>query len=167
MSESVAKPVVVKYANPFIRRTKHAAAVKFNDPYVIRIKSVEIDKETMLVSPVYEKVNTQAEIQACADLCGIVYMKKLLAFGQVSAEDLADIHATSFDSSILPEDVHTARRLANKANEEVAAAVKLSGGVDGEVYSAEQVERMLTQAVKLAFEQQKAAQPAATDGGSN
>lgn len=159
--------MAIQYANPFIRRTKHAAAVKFNDPNVIRIKSVNLDKETMIVTPVYETVNTQAEIQACADLCGIVYMKKLLASGQVSAEELGDNNPTNFDSSVIPADVHTARRLANKANEEVAAAIKLSGGADGEVYSAEQVERMLTQAVKLAFEQQKAAQPAATDGGSN
>lgn len=167
MSEAVAKPVAVKYANPFIRRTKHAAAVKFNDPNVIRIKSVNVDKKTMLVSPVYETINTQAEIQACADLCGIVYMKKLLASGQVSAEDLADTKPTSFDSSVIPVDVHTARRLADKANAQIAAAIQASGGIEGEVYSADQVERMLTQAVKLAFEQQKAAQPAATDGGNN
>lgn len=147
------------YANPFGCRRPGVVQPKLDDVWVQRTVSTEVDKETLLVTPVFEMIDSVKEIQSCKDLCGLDYMKKLLASGQVSAEDLQDNANAEFDTTVLPGNVHEAKRMANQTNEQIAQAIKAAGGQEGQVYNAAQIEALISDAVKAAFAKAQANTP--------
>lgn len=146
--------------NPFRNIRPDIAQPDLDDPKVARVVSMEVDKDTLMVSPVFEFVDTQKEIEACKELCGLDYMKKLLASGQITAEELQDNAGAEFDATVYPETVHDAKREADQLNAEIGKAISSAGGKEGKVYTAEEVEDLIKSAVAAKFEEAKAAQAA-------
>lgn len=162
MAETVKKQLDVKLVNPFVAGVKHIDPPALDNVYAARVVSMDVDKETLTVVPVFEQYDQQAEIQACKDLCGMEYMKKLLASGQVTAEDLADNAGQEYDLTIIPETPQEALRKANQVNESIGKLAAQIGCEDGKKYTGQEVESMLTAFIKKQYEAQQA-QAAAGD----
>lgn len=146
--------------NPFNCKRPVVHQPKLDNHILSRVSSMSVDKETLMTYPVYEDIDTVKEIQACKDLCGLDYMKKLLASGQVSAEDLQDNSGDNFDLTKIPDNVHEAKAKANEINQQVGELAKAVGAEDGQSYNAREMESMITEAVKKAMQAQAAKAPA-------
>lgn len=149
----------IAYVDPFFARAKKVKQPALNNKFMQRVVSMDVDKETLSSKPVFEKVDVEAEIQACKDLCGLDYMKKLLASGKVSPQELQDDAGASVDLTKIPATVHEAKAQANAINETVGKVAKSVGAEDGQVYNSREIEAMITSAVAKQFEAQKAAAP--------
>lgn len=162
--KEVVSPKVL--VNPFFNKRPVVVQPKLDDPNVYKVVSMEVDHDTLLATPVYEAVDSVKEIQACKDLCGLEYMKKLLASGQVSAEDLADSKPTDVDLTVIPSDVHQAKRAAEAINQDVSKTMTQLGAKDGKAYTKDEVEALIASATKYAYEkaQAEAAEKASAEG---
>lgn len=133
-------------------------------PKRYRIKSVEVDKDTLSSRPVFEEYDLQAEIDARRNDCGMEQMKALLRNGQATAEDFQDDGKHGFDNTILPSNIHEAKKMADmKADEIAKVAGKVGLPADKEGFTAKELEWYLTQAVQKAFEAQSKKQEVKTD----
>lgn len=165
MAEAV-KVSSIKLVNPFCRRTKRVLMPALDNKNIARVSTMKVNQETLQVEPVFESVDVQAEIQSCKDLCGLEYMKKLLASGQITAEDLQDNAGAEIDLTAIPQDQHEALRKANQVNEQLGKLAASIGCEEGKTYSSEEIERMLTAAIQKQYDAQQAA-AAAAGGGEN
>lgn len=133
-----------KLVNPFGR--PYVPAKDAWDPsqaYVFRVKTMEVDHDTLVAVPVYEKIDLQAEIDACRGLCGLEYMKQQLARGLAKPEDFRAKPGEFGDTTTLPQDVHTAKKLAEMGNEDLSKLAKLIGIKDSEELTPELFEDRL------------------------
>lgn len=133
MAEKTTQQKKTELVNPFCRQF---VPVKYNwDPeqaYVFRVKTMEVDRDTLVAVPVYDKVDLVAEINACRDLCGLEYMKVQLARGLAKPEDFMAKPSEFGDTTVVPQDVHTAKKIADMGNEELAKLAKIIGIKPGE-----------------------------------
>lgn len=156
--------------NPFCRTPAPINYTKTDNPNVFRVCGGHVDKETLQYVPEFEEVDLVEEIQACKDLAGVEYMKKLLATGQALPEDFQDDGKGSFDGNLIPPDVHTAKKLADQEAANLQKVAKEAGLKEGFSYTQEQFEEAIKEyAGKLFAEAQAKAQaqaPAKTEGES-
>lgn len=164
MAETVVKVSGIKLVNPFCRCRNSIVVPLLDNHDVARVVSMEVDKETLTTKPVFNVFNVDEEIQSCKDLCGMEYMKKLLASGQVTAEDLQDNAGADLDLTRMPESPQEALRKANEVNEQIGKLAQAIGCEEGKKYTAQEIETMLTAAIKQQYEAQQAAAAAAAGG---
>lgn len=153
MPNEIAKRTLV---NPFFNRTPHIKQPALDNKMLARVVSMEVDPDTLTSKPVFEFVDTEAEIQASKDLCGLDYMKKLLRSGQVTPDELADNGKSNFDATVLPETVHDANGKAQEVNQQIGDLAKAIGAEEGKTYTAREIESMLSAAVAKQYEASKA-----------
>lgn len=145
--------------NPFCRTPAPIKYTKTDDPNVFRVSGGHVDKETLQYVPEFEAVDLVEEIQACKDLAGVEYMKKLLATGQALPEDFQDDGQGSFDGNLIPSDVHTAKKLADQEAEKIKKIAQEAGLKEGFNYTQEQFEEAVKEyAAKMFAEAQAKAQ---------
>lgn len=155
------------YVNPFRNVRPDIKQPNLDNPNVMKVVSMGVDHDTLVTYPVFEAVDSQKEIQACKELCGLEYMKKLLASGQVTAEELSDSNPSDVDLTTLPENVHEAKRAANAINEEVSKTMTGLGAKDGKAYTKDEVESLIASATKYAYEKAQADAAAKTAEGES
>lgn len=108
---------------------------------------VKVDKDTLVVSPVLEDVDLDAETQTYKDMCGLEYFKMMLAQGKAQPEDSHDDGAHSYDASIMPKTRYEAGKAADAANDVIAEVAKQLGIKDGEKVSESQLVELLSKKV--------------------
>lgn len=147
----VEKKAIV-FKNPFCGSPDKVKHPLLDNRKAWKITSATVDKKTLTTSPVFEEYDAQEKIQECKNLCGVEYMKMLLKTGQAKAEDFYDDGNSGVDMSIIPENVHEAKKQADALNQDIANAAKAVGAAEGEGYSAKQLEDLITAEVKRRFE---------------
>ena len=141
------------YLNPF--RTLKVPTVSLPDLHgekLFRVSRMKLDKKTGTVEPVYEAFDLQPEIDACQELAGVDYMKKLLKTGQATPEDFYDDGKSGIDNTLLPKTVHEAKALADQNNAQIAELCKTIGVPEGETLTGAQLESYLKDYVRKQFE---------------
>lgn len=154
----------VQLVNPFCCCRNSVVLPSLDNVKVARVVSMEVDKETLTTSPVFDVFDVDEQIQSCKDLCGMEYMKKLLQSGQVTAEDLQDNAGADIDLTRVPQSPQEALRKANEVNEQIGKLAKAIGCEEGKKYTAQEIESMLTAAIKGQYDAQQAAAAAAAGG---
>lgn len=152
--------------NPFCRTPEPIEYTKTDNPTVFRVCGGHVDKETFQYVPEFEEVDLMEEIQACKDLAGVEYMKKLLATGQATPEDFQDDGQGSFDGNLVPSDVHTAKKLAEEEAANIQKIAQAVGLKDGFTYTEEQFEEAVKEATAKAVAEVQAKAQAKAEGGS-
>lgn len=152
--------------NPFCRAPAPINYTKTDNPTVYRVSGGHVDKETLQYVPEFEAVDLVEEIQACKDLAGVEYMKKLLATGQALPEDFQDDGQGSFDGNVVPPDVHTAKKLADQEAENLQKMAKDCGLKEGFSYTQEQFEQAIKEAVDKAVAEVQAKAQIKAEGES-
>lgn len=148
-----------KFVNPFCRPFVPAEDIDYtSQQFIYRVTNMSVDKETVIVSPVFEKVDLMAEIDAARDLCGVEYMQRMLASGLAKPEDFKAKPNEFYDLTGLPQDVHTASRLADLRSSELAKLAQYLGITADEELTPELFETKLKQ--KIAEEWKQTEQPA-------
>lgn len=165
MAEQVQKVSGIKLVNPFCRCSNSVVVPSLDNHDVARVVSVDVDKETLTTKPVFDVFNVDEEIQSCKDLCGMEYIKKLLASGQVTAEELQDNAGADIDLTHVPQSPQEALRKANEVNEQLGKLAQAIGCEEGKKYTAQEIEMMLTNAIKKQYDEQQAAAAAVAAGG--
>lgn len=150
--------------NPFCRTPAPINYTKTDNPIVYRVSGGHVDKETLQYVPEFEAVDLVEEIQACKDLAGVEYMKKLLATGQALPEDFQDDGQGSFDGNLIPSDVHTAKKLAEKEAENIQKMAKEVGLKEGFSYTQQQFEDAVKEYVGKLFAEAQAKAQAKAQG---
>ena len=122
---------------------------------------VEVDKETLIVRPVVETYDVQAEIQTYKNQCGLEYFKLLLAQGKAVKSDAYDDGEHGFDTSVIPETIHEAHNNAQAGADVLAELAKALGVKSGKAITSDDLLDLLSQQVK-ANEAAKAAAASTT-----
>lgn len=156
-----------KKVNPFCSRREGLPSIKLDRRFSQRVISTKVDKENLVAVPVFEKVDTVEEIQACKDQCGLEYMKKLIASGAVDPHELEDNAGAEIDLSEMPQNCHEAKKESNRISEEISKIAKASGLTPDDVLNSKQFEEKLSGLVKAAYEQAVAAQQAKAQEGES
>lgn len=143
-----------KLVNPFCRPFVPVEDIDYSSQqFIYRVSNMNVDKETIIVSPVFEKVDLMAEIEAARDLCGVEHMQRLLASGLAKPEDFKAKPNEFYDLTGLPEDVHTASRIADMTNDELAKLARIIGIKESEELTPELFEERLTAYIKANWKQ--------------
>lgn len=153
--------------NPFCQPRKDIPQIKLDQKFAHRVISTKVDKENLVAVPVFDKVDTVEEIQACKDQCGLEYMKKLIASGAVDPHDLEDNAGAEFDLSDLPENCHEAKKKSNEISQEISKIAQAAGLTPDDVLNSKQFEEKLSGLVKAAYEQAVAANQAKVKEGES
>lgn len=140
------------FKNPFCGSPDKVKHPLLDNRKAWRITSATVDKKTLTTSPVFEEYDLQEEVQKCKELCGVEYMKMLLKTGQAKPEDFYDDGNSGFDMNQIPENVHEAKKKSEELKQDIANAAKAAGAVEGENYSAKQLEDLITAEVKRRFD---------------
>lgn len=142
--------------NPFCRTPEKVKISEINDHTVYRFNGGKVDKETMQYTPEIEAVDLHEEIQSCADLAGVEYMKKLLLTGQAKPEDFYDDGKGSADLTQVPGSIHEANKLADEEAAKIAEMAKEAGLKEGFNYTQEQFEQAVKEATAKIFQEAQA-----------
>lgn len=155
MSDAVKQQTEQKtLVNPFGRPFTPLAPVDYSTQrFVYRVQTMNVDKDTLMVSPVFDKVDLVEEIQKCKNLCGLEYMKQLLARGLAKPEDFMAKPEDFHDLTQVPQDVHTAARISDMTNEELAKLAKIIGIKESEELTAELFEDRLKAYIEANWKQ--------------
>lgn len=153
--------------NPFCQPRKDLPQIKLDQKFSHRVISTKVDKENLVAVPVFEKVDTVEEIQACKDQCGLEYMKKLIASGAVDPNELQDNAGAEIDLSDMPQNCHEAKKASNEISQEIATIAKNAGLTADDVLNSKQFEEKLSGLVKAAYEQAIAANQAKAQEGES
>lgn len=132
------------FVNPFGAPFVPLAPVDYSSQqYVYRVQTMNVNKDTLAVTPVFEKIDLIEEIQKCKNLCGLEYMKQQLARGLAKPEDFIAKPEDFHDVTQVPQDVHTAARISDMTNDELAKLARIIGIQDSEELTAELFEQRL------------------------
>lgn len=135
--------------NPFCRPNVKVSPIGSPDgKYIYRVQTVKVDPETLVTEPVFEKIDSQAEIDACRSLCGMDLMQAKLKAGLASPEDFYDDGKSGADLTKIPSDVHQMRRLADMQADQLAALARKIGIKVGEDVTPQQFEDALIRYIK-------------------
>lgn len=147
-------------------KAKEVETVSFKCPFLIRKLGVQdrqpgelvkvnrisgqvnVDKETLTVTPVIEEVDLDAEIQTYLNMCGLEYFKILLAQGKVTPESSHDDGKHAVDMSLMPKTVHEAAKVADRDSETIAMVAKALGLGDDDKLTAEKLVSLLVKQVE-------------------
>lgn len=136
----------IKPVNPFCREyVPHDPVDYSSQQFIYRVSNMTVDRDTLMVSPEFEKVDLIAEIQSCKMLCGLEYMKVQLQRGLAKPEDFMAKPEDFHDVTQVPQDIHTASRLADMRSGELAKLAKAIGIQDNEELTPELFEQRLKQ----------------------
>lgn len=157
---------VFNYVCPFgVKKPKIAPYVVKNDDHII-VDRMHVDKETLIVSPVFSKTSWQEEIDSNVGNCGMELMKKQLRQGAASPEDFYDDGKSGVNTTLIPETVHEARKKSDALNKSLADLALELGLTEEDAITAKALEEKLTAAVKSKYEAEQAAAQAKTEGES-
>lgn len=134
-------------------------AYKEPEPLVLvdRISDqVEVNKETLEVRPVVEKVDLQAEIQTWKGQCGLEYFKTLVAQGKAKPEDAHDDGKHGVDTRQLPETIHEAHAQSEALSGVISDVAKSLGIKEGKAISEEDLIEKLSAAIAVQIKTQPA-----------
>lgn len=146
-----------RFTMPFnVRKPVLGKAMALDNDDHIFVKTMEVDKDTMLVTPVYDRSSWKEEIIAQKDNCGMELMRRQLRLGLAKPSDFYDDGKSGFDTSVLPETVHDARKNADELNGEIAKIAQAIGLDDTQALTADQLIDKLSAAVKARFDAQAA-----------
>lgn len=157
------KPFTMKFTMPFhVTKPVLKKGASLDLDYHVFVERMEVDKDTLVVTPVFGRSSWQEEIEAQVDNCGMELMKKQLRQGLIKPSDLYDDGKGGIDTSIIPETVHEARKKADEVNHGLSELAKAIGIDDSQELSADQFVDKLTSAIKAKWNEQQAAK--ATEG---
>ena len=144
MAAAVQQQTERKLVNPFCRDYVPQAELDYSSQGIVyRVQTMKVDPDTLIVSPVFEKVDIQAEIDACRSLCGVEQMQRLLANGLAKPADFAAKPEDFHDMTQIPADVHSAAKLADLRSEQLAKIAKEIGIQETEELTPELFEQRL------------------------
>lgn len=136
--------------DPFtVGRMPRGVCAPYDDGFVFHATGVEVDKDTLVVSPVYEKTDLHQILEDGKEYCGLDYMKKRLRMGLAKPEDFYDDgKLDGVDLGAVPETPHDAARISEATQSQLASLAKYLGLEDGREYTADQLEAALVARVK-------------------
>lgn len=146
---------VVKLVNPFCVYKPIADDSKV-EYKAYRVKCMEVDKETLTAEPVFEEFDLQAEINARLDDAGFNAMRTLIMTGQAKPEDFYDDGKHGFDNTVLPENIHEARKVADSGASDLAALAQVLGVKEGEELSPQVLETYLSNFIAKKWQEEQA-----------